>query len=80
MEGLERWDAYSAAIAETFARSHLPGAPWTVIRADDKRRARLAAIQTVLAALDYQGKDPAAIGEIDPRICGGPEIMPEANR
>lgn len=47
-----------------------------MIRSDDKRRARIAAIQTVLHAVDYAGKDVAAIGEVDPQIAGGPEIIP----
>jgi polyphosphate kinase len=72
IEGLARWDDYTAAISEMFARSHDPMAPWTVIRGDDKRRARLAAMQAVLIRLDYPGKEVAAP---DPRICGGPEIL-----
>ncbi|RMF40324.1 MAG: polyphosphate kinase 2 [Alphaproteobacteria bacterium] len=79
IEGLSRWEAYSEAIAEMFARTHLPHAPWTVIRADDKRRARLNAMRHVLGGLPYHGKDVAALGEIDPLICGGPEIMPDEN-
>ena len=71
VEGLRKWDAYTGAIAETLRRSDTAAAPWTVIRADDKHRARLAAIQTVLGALDYPGKDRAAIGTPDPLICGG---------
>ena len=74
VEGLAKWDAYSAAIAETLARSHTAPAPWTVIRSDDKRRARLAAIQRLLHAVDYTGKDRDAIGPIDPAICGGPDL------
>ncbi|MCO8146051.1 polyphosphate kinase 2 [Rhodovulum tesquicola] len=74
VEGLKRWDSYSAAIRDTFARSHTGPAPWTVIRADDKSRARLAAIRRVLTRVDYAGKDIAAVGAPDPRICGGPEI------
>lgn len=74
VEGLNRWDAYSAAISETLERTHSPHAPWTVIRSDDKKRARIAAIQTVLLAVEYAGKDTSAIGTIDPLICGGPEI------
>lgn len=74
VEGLKRWDAYSAAIEETFARSDSAQAPWTVIRSDDKRRARLAAMRRVLSAIDYDRKDEKAIGRIDPLICGGPEI------
>ena len=52
VEGVVRWDAYTAAIAETFAQSHTAHAPWTVVRSDDKRRARLAAIRHVLCSLD----------------------------
>lgn len=74
VEGLKKWDEYSAAIAETLERSHSDVAPWTIIRYDDKRRARLNAIRTVLHALDYTNKDPKAIGDIDTAICGGPDI------
>lgn len=74
VEGLKKWDSYSAAISETLTRSHDPEAPWTVVRSDDKRRARLAAMRTVLHRLDYDRKDAKAVGEIDTRICGGPDI------
>ncbi|PWE33097.1 polyphosphate kinase 2 [Maritimibacter sp. 55A14] len=74
VEGLARWDAYSAAIAETFARTHTPEAPWTVIRSDCKKRARLAALRHVLARLDYARKDAGVARAPDPKICGGPDI------
>ncbi len=74
VDGLKKWDAYTAAIDETLARSHSVTAPWTVIRADDKYRARLAAIRAVLSGLDYAGKDDAVAAPPDPAICGGPEI------
>ena len=74
IEGLGKWDAYSDAIDETMQRSHFVFAPWTVILSDDKRRARIAAIQTVLHAMDYDGKDVAVIGSPDPAICGGPDL------
>ncbi|MBK0328319.1 polyphosphate kinase 2 [Rhodobacteraceae bacterium F11138] len=74
VEGLKRWDAYSDAIRETLKRSHTDTTPWTVVRSDDKRRARLAAIRTVLHGLDYTGKDTGALGQIDRAICGGPDI------
>lgn len=72
VEGLKKWDAYTAAISETFERTHTGCAPWTIIRSDDKKRARLAAIRTVLRDLDYTGK--GAVEAPDPAICGGPEI------
>jgi polyphosphate kinase len=74
VEGLAKWGDYSAAIGETLRRAHDDVAPWTVIRSDDKRRARLAAIRTVLGAFDYDNKDAAAIGDPDPRVCGGPAL------
>ena len=74
VEGLKKWEAYSDAIQETLARTHTAAAPWTVIRSDDKRRARLAALRHVLSGLDYARKTPEALGPQDPAICGGPDI------
>lgn len=75
VEGLAKWDEYTVAIRDTLNLSHSPIAPWTVIRSDDKRRARLAAIQTVLNAVDFAGKDADVIGTADPAITGGPELL-----
>ncbi len=72
--GLPLWHAYSDAIADTFLRTHTGHAPWTVIRGDDKKRARLAVIRRILSAVDYSRKDRDAVGIPDPLICGGPEI------
>lgn len=74
IDGLAKWDAYCAAIDETLERSHFDHAPWTVILSDDKRRARIAAVQMILKSLDYRGRDDAVIGPIDSAICGGPAI------
>lgn len=74
VEGLKKWDAYSDAIAETLQRSHSSHAPWTVVRSDDKKRARIASIQTILHSIDFAGKDTKAIGDPDRSICGTPEI------
>ncbi|MBO9397244.1 polyphosphate kinase 2 [Shimia sp. R9_2] len=74
VEGLKRWDAYTSAIEETLTRCHGLHTPWTVIRSDDKRRARLSAIRTVLHALPYERKDTQAIGKVDTSVCGGPDI------
>ena len=74
VEGLKKWDGYSTAIRETLDRTHTGAAPWTVIRSDDKRRARLSAIRHVLHSIDYKHKDASAIGAIDPSVCGNPDI------
>jgi len=74
IEGLRKWDEYSMAITETLRRTDTHIAPWTVVRSDDKSRARLAAIQTVLHGIDYVGKRSSRIGAIDLDICRGPDI------
>ncbi|WP_319823805.1 polyphosphate kinase 2 [Thalassovita sp.] len=74
VDGLKKWDAYSDAIRETLERSHTDAAPWAIVRADDKKRARLAAIRHVLHAIEYTRKDSHAIGACDPLICGGPDL------
>ncbi|NHF71640.1 polyphosphate kinase 2 [Paracoccus xiamenensis] len=75
VDGLAKWDEYTQAIRDTLQQSNLKGAPWTVIRSDDKKRARIAAIQTILNAVDYAGRDKKAIGKIDDKIAGGPDML-----
>jgi len=74
VDGLNRWDRYTAAIDETLSRTHSATAPWTVIRADDKRRARLEAMAHVLRQVNYAHKIDAPLGAPDPTICGGPDL------
>ncbi|WP_296426709.1 polyphosphate kinase 2 [Yoonia sp.] len=74
VDGLSKWDAYSAAIGETLRRTHTDTAPWTIIRSDDKRRTRVQVIRSILHQLDYDRKDADALGAVDPKIAGGPEL------
>ncbi len=74
VEGLAKWDEYSAAISETLDRSHTSHAPWTIVRSDDKRRARLETLRHLLLNVDYARKDARAIGSPDTSVCGGPDI------
>lgn len=53
----KHWQDYSLARNEMFAHTHNPVAPWSVVRADDKRTARLAVIRDLLSRLDYKEKD-----------------------
>jgi len=76
LAALTRYDDYSQAQIEMFRFTHTAIAPWTVIRANDQRRARLESIRVVLSSIDYAGKDPRAIGQIDSNIVGaGPEFF-----
>ena len=76
LAALTRYDDYSQAQIDMFRFTHTTIAPWTVIRANDQRRARLESIRVVLSAIDYEGKDPKAVGQVDPKIVGsGPEFF-----
>ncbi|WP_417248947.1 polyphosphate kinase 2 [Celeribacter sp.] len=75
VKGLALWDAYTDAITETLERSHTSVAPWTVVRSDDKYRARLNAIRTVLSAIDYAGKDSDVAHAPDEKVTGGPDML-----
>lgn len=68
LKALDKWDAYSEARDDMLEATDSPHAPWTVILSNDKRRSRLAVIQTVLSGLDFSGKDADAIGPIDNKI------------
>ena len=74
VEGLGKWDEYTAAIGETLDRTHTDAAPWTVVRSDDKRRARVQVIRHILNQLDYDRKDTQAVTPLDDKILGGPDI------
>jgi len=76
LAALTQYDDYTKAQIEMFRFTHTTTAPWTVIRANDQRRARLECIRVVLSAIAYEGKDPKAVGQIDPKIVGaGPEFF-----
>lgn len=68
--GISRWGDYSTALHAMLERTDTGFAPWTIIRSNDKRRARLAAIRRILLSLDYEGRDLEAIGAEDQSIIG----------
>ncbi|HXZ67420.1 MAG TPA: polyphosphate kinase 2 [Alphaproteobacteria bacterium] len=53
----KHWDDYSLARDEMFRRTSHEAAPWIVVRADDKRTARVAMIRDLLSRLQYENKD-----------------------
>ncbi len=77
---MHKWDEYTRARDEMFAASHQAAAPWSVVRANDKRRARLNIIRHVLATLDYPGKDANVVRKPDPLILNGPGILAEEQK
>jgi polyphosphate kinase len=73
---LHKWDDYTDKRDRMLKETHTGYAPWTVIRGNDKRRTRINLIRHVLKNLDYDGKDTAAIGEVDDKIVGsGPGFL-----
>ena len=72
---LEKWPDFTKARNAMLAATHSKATPWTVVHANDKRRARLNIIRTVLDALPYPGRDDTAVGKIDPLVLGGPKLI-----
>jgi polyphosphate kinase len=74
--GLTKWDDYSEKRDLMFQRTHTNAAPWNVVRANDKRRARLAVMRRILLSVPYENKDEKAIGAEDTQIvCQAPEFQ-----
>jgi polyphosphate kinase len=70
LAALDMWDRYTEAKELMFARTDIAEAPWTVVRSNDKRRARLEAMRYVLAQFSYPDKDESVVGRPDPLIVG----------
>jgi polyphosphate kinase 2 len=70
LASLDKWDAYTRAKEDMFLHTDTPEAPWTVIKSNDKKRARLGAMRHVLSTVEYEGKDHEVVGKPDPKIVG----------
>lgn len=70
LASLDKWDDYTAAKKEMFLKTDTEFAPWTVVKSNDKKRARLEAMRHVLSLFDYKGKDHQLVGTPDPQIVG----------
>jgi polyphosphate kinase len=67
---LDKWDDYTEAKEAMFFYTDTADAPWTIVKSDDKKRARLNAMQHLLAELPYDGKDMSIVTGPDPLIVG----------
>ncbi len=70
LRAIDKWEAYTRARDTMFEKTHSQHAPWTIVRSNDKRRARLNIIRHVLAHTDYAGKDKTIDLASDPQILG----------
>jgi polyphosphate kinase 2 len=74
---LDKWDEYTRAKEAMFFYTDTADSPWTVVKSDCKKRARLNAMRYVLNALPFDGKDLEAIGPVDPLLVGRPHVVYE---
>jgi polyphosphate kinase 2 len=77
LASLDKWDDYTRAKEAMFFHTDTADSPWTVIKSDCKKRARLNAMRYVLHSLPYSNKDEAAIGAIDPLLVGRANVVYE---
>jgi polyphosphate kinase len=70
LASLDKWDAYTAAKETMFFHTDTGDAPWTVIKSNDKKRARLEAMRVLLSQVDYPSKNERLVGRPDPLIVG----------
>ena len=68
LESLDKWDAYTEAKEEMFRRTDTDYAPWTTIKSNDKKRARINAMRYFLSRFDYEGKDDDVVQAPDPLL------------
>ncbi len=77
LASLDRWDDYTKAKEAMFFHTDTADSPWTVVKSDCKKRARLNAMRYVLHKLPYTNKDLSAIGPLDPLLVGRAHIVYE---
>ena len=77
MASLDKWGDYTKAKEAMFFYTDTADAPWTVIKSDCKKRARLNAMRYLLHKLPYSNKDLERIGPLDPLIVGRAHVVYE---
>ncbi|WP_374772262.1 polyphosphate kinase 2 [Streptomyces sp. NBC_01310] len=77
LASVDLWDAYTRAKVSMFRATDTAHAPWTVVKSNDKRRARLEAMRSLLCRTAYDRKDEAVVGQPDPLIVGSADTLLE---
>ena len=77
LASLNKWDEYTLAKEAMFFGTDTADSPWTVVKSDCKKRARLNAMRYVLHKLPYTDKDPKTIGKLDTLIVGRAHVVYE---
>ena len=77
LASLDKWEEYTTAKESMFFYTDTADSPWTVIKSDCKKRARLNAMRYILHRLPYANKDSDLIGPIDPLLVGRANVVYE---
>jgi len=77
LASLDKWDDYTKAKEAMFFYTDTADAPWTVVKSNCKKRARLNALRYVLHKLPYDNKNLDQIGPIDPLLVGRAHVVYE---
>lgn len=77
LASLDKWDSYTAAKEAMFFHTDTADSPWTVVKSNDKKRARINAMRYVLHAMPYPDKDLARIGRVDELLVGRANFIRE---
>jgi polyphosphate kinase 2 len=77
---LGKWDSYTDAAHRMLKETHKPETPWRVVLANDKLRARLEIMRSVLESIDYEGRDEQGLGEVDEKIVLDPDRFIEQHK
>ena len=75
LKSLHMWDEYTKAKESMFFYTDTADAPWTIIKSDDKKRARLECLRYFLSHLEYPDKDPKIARAPDPKIVVPPSAV-----
>ena len=77
LASLDKWEEYTRAKEGMFFHTDTADSPWTVVKSDDKKRARLNAMRYVLHSMPYKDKDVKRIGPVDDLLVGRANIIHE---
>ena len=75
---LDRWEDYTEAKEAMFFYTDTADAPWTVIKSNDKKRARIQAMRHLLNMFPYDNKDADLVGTPDPLLVGPASLVVES--
>lgn len=74
---MDKWQDYTVAKERMFFHTDTSDAPWTVVKSNCKKRARLNAMRYLLSSFNYEGRDATLVGKVDPLLVGRSNVIYE---